>query len=75
MKNNAKRSIGVSCSILVVVALLGIAVSFFAVAGVTWLIMYGLMAIGLALPFAWSWWLAAIVWLVLGLLGSMFTKN
>lgn len=75
MKMKFKNPTGASCLILGLLFLIGIAISFFATAGITWLIMYGLTAIGIALPITWSWWLAAVVWLVLGLLGSIFTKN
>ena len=75
MKRKFKNPTGTSCLILGLLFLIAIAISFFGTAGITWLIMYGLTAIGIALPITWSWWLAAVVWLVLGLLGSIFTKN
>lgn len=50
-------------------------VSYLVTAGLTWLIMYGLTAIGVTLPVIWSWWLAAVVWFVLLLLGSIFGRS
>ena len=57
--------------------LIGIAlgVSYLVTAGITWLIMFGLTAIGVVLPIVWSWWLAAVVWFVLLLLGSIFGRS
>ena len=75
MKMKFKNLSGTSCLIIGLVFLFAIALSFFATAGITWLIMYGLTAIGVALPITWSWWLTAVVWLVLGLLGSVFSKS
>ena len=75
MRTKLKNLSGTSCLIVGLVFLIAIAISFFATAGITWLIMYGLTAIGVALPITWSWWLVVVVWLVLGLLGSIFNKG
>ena len=75
MRIKLKNLSGTSCLIVGLILLIAIAISFFATAGVTWLIMYGLTAIGVALPITWSWWLVVVVWLVLGLLGSIFNKG
>ena len=75
MKITLKNATGVSCLIVALFFIVALAISFFGTAGITWLIMYGLTAIGVALPIAWSWWLSAVVWLVLCLLGSIFSKS
>ena len=75
MKMKVRNLSGGSCLIVGLVFLIAIAISFFATDGITWLIMYGLTAIGVALPITWSWWLTAVVWLVLGLLGCVFSRS
>jgi hypothetical protein len=72
MKTKLRNLSGTSCLIIGLVFLIAIAFSFFVTAGTTWLIMYGLAAIGVALPITWSWWVAVVVWLLLGLIGSLF---
>lgn len=71
MKNESK----IAFLIVTAIFLIAIALSFFSTAGITWLIMYGLEAIGVAMPFAWSWWLSTVVWLVLILLASVFKRG
>ena len=75
MKITLKNATGVSCLIVALIFIAALAISFFTTAGITWLIMYGLTAIGVALPIAWSWWLSAVIWLVLCLLGGIFSKG
>ena len=71
MKNESKAAF----LIVTVIFLIAIALSYFSTAGITWLIMYGLEAMGVAMPFAWSWWLSTVVWLVLILLASVFHRG
>lgn len=52
--------------------LIALGVSYLATAGLLYLIMWGLTALGFVLPIAWSWGLSAIVWLILILLKSSF---
>lgn len=53
-----------------IVAVWGI--SYLVTAGLLYLIMWGLTALGVALPVVWSWGLSAIIWLILFLLKSSF---
>ena len=46
--------------------------SYLITAGLLYLIMWGLAALGVVLPIAWSWGLSAIIWLILFLLKSSF---
>jgi hypothetical protein len=71
MKNASLVSIG----LVVLLIVLALGMSYMITAGITWVIMYGLTAIGVTLPFIWSWWLAAVVWFVLFLLGSIFGRS
>lgn len=75
MKITMKNASLVTIALFVLFLILALGVSYLVTAGVTWLIMYGLTAIGVALPIAWSWWLAAVVWFVLFLLGSIFGRS
>lgn len=43
-------------------------ISYLITAGLLYLIMWGLTALGVTLPIVWSWGLSAIVWLILFLL-------
>lgn len=56
------------CAVFSIVFVLGSALSFLVTAG----LFMALSAIGVTLPFDWSWWIPAIVWTVLLLLGSIF---
>ena len=47
-------------------------VSYLVTAGLLYLIMWGLTALGVVLPIAWSWGLSAVVWLILFLVKSSF---
>ena len=75
MKITMKNASLVSIGLVVLLFIIALGVSYLMTAGITWLIMYGLTAIGVALPIAWSWWLAAVVWFVLFLLGSIFGRS
>ena len=75
MKITMKNASLVTVALFVLFFILALGVSYLVTAGLTWLIMYGLTAIGVALPIAWSWWLAAVVWFVLFLLGSIFGRS
>ena len=75
MKITMKNASLVSIILVVLLFIIALGVSYLMTAGITWLIMYGLTAIGVALPIAWSWWLAAVVWFVLFLLGSIFGRS
>ena len=75
MKITMKNASLVTVALFVLFFVLALGVSYLVTAGITWLIMYGLTAIGVALPVTWSWWLAAVVWFVLFLLGSIFGRS
>ena len=75
MKITMKNASLVTIALFVLFLILALGVSYFVTAGITWLIMYGLTAIGVVLPIVWSWWLAAVVWFVLLLLGSIFGRS
>ena len=75
MKITMKNASLVTVALFVLFFVLALGVSYLVTAGITWLIMYGLTAIGVALPVVWSWWLAAVVWFVLFLLGSIFGRS
>lgn len=75
MKITMKNASLVTIALFVLFLILALGVSYLVTAGVTWLIMYGLTGIGVTLPVVWSWWLAAVVWLVLLLLGSIFGRS
>lgn len=62
---------GLLISALIVVATF--ASSYLITAGLVYLIMWGLTAIGVTLPIAWSWGLSAVVWLILLLLKRSFS--
>ena len=47
-------------------------ISYLITAGLLYLIMWGLTALGLTLPIVWSWSLSAVVWLILLLLKNSF---
>ena len=75
MKITMKNASLVTVALFVLFFVLALGVSYLMTAGITWLIMYGLTAIGVALPVVWSWWLAAVIWFVLFLLGSIFGRS
>lgn len=75
MKITMKNASLVSIILVALLFVIALGISYLTTAGITWLIMYGLTAIGVALPVTWSWWLAAVVWFVLFLLGSIFGRS
>ena len=75
MKITMKNASLVSIGLVALLIVLALGMSYMITAGITWVIMYGLIAIGVTLPFVWSWWLAAVVWFVLFLLGSIFVRS
>ena len=75
MKITMKNASLVTIALFVLFLILALGVSYLVTAGATWLIMYGLTGIGVTLPVVWSWWLAAVVWLGLLLLGSIFGRS
>lgn len=75
MKITMKNASLVTIALFALFFILALGASYLITAGITWLIMYGLTAIGVALPVTWSWWLAAVVWFVLFLLGSIFGRS
>ena len=75
MKIRMRNASLVSVSLIALLFIIALVASYLITAGITWLIMYGLTAIGVTLPVVWSWWLAAVVWLVLFLLGSIFGRS
>ena len=75
MKITMKNASAITIALFVLLIGVALGVSYLVTAGITWLIMYGLTAIGVVLPIVWSWWLAAVVWFVLFLLGSIFGRS
>ena len=75
MKITMKNASLVSIGLVALLIVLALGMSYMITAGITWVIMYGLIAIGVTLPIVWSWWLAAVVWFVLFLLGSIFGRS
>lgn len=75
MKITMKNAFLVTIALFVLLLIIDLGASYMVTAGITWLIMYGLTAIGVVLPIVWSWWLAAVVWFVLLLLGSIFGRS
>ena len=60
------------CLIWAICIALACVASYLITAGLLYLIMWGLAALGVVLPIAWSWGLSAIIWLILFLLKSSF---
>lgn len=75
MKITKRNASAITIALFVLLIGVALGVSYFVTAGITWLIMFGLTAIGIVLPIVWSWWLAAVVWLVLFLLGFVFGRS
>lgn len=75
MKITMKNASAITVALFILMIGVALGVSYLVTAGITWLIMYGLTAIGVVLPIVWSWWLAAVVWFVLFLLGSIFGRS
>ena len=75
MKITMKNASVVTIALFALLIGIALGVSYLVTAGITWLIMFGLTAIGVVLPIVWSWWLAAVVWFVLLLLGSIFGRS
>ena len=75
MKITMKNASVITIALFALLIGIALGVSYLVTAGITWLIMFGLTAIGVALPIIWSWWLAAVVWFVLLLLGSIFGRS
>lgn len=75
MKITMKNASVITIALFALLIGIALGISYLVTAGITWLIMYGLTAIGVVLPIVWSWWLAAVVWFVLFLLGSIFGRS
>lgn len=75
MKITMKNASLVSIALVVLLLALACGLSYLVTAGITYAIMWCLTAMGVALPIVWSWWLAAVVWFVLFLLGSIFGRS
>lgn len=60
------------CALFSIVFVFVSALSFLVTAGLTRFLFMALSAIGVMLPFDWSWWVPAAVWTVLILLGGIF---
>lgn len=75
MKITMRNASAITIALFALLIGIALGVSYLVTAGITWLIMYGLTAIGVVLPIVWSWWLAAVVWFVLLLLGSIFGRS
>mgnify|MGYP003297209141 CR=1 FL=1 len=63
------------CLAYVLLMVIALGFSYLVTAGLVWLIMWGLSAIGVVLPIAWSWGLSAVVWLILFLLKNTIRVN
>jgi hypothetical protein len=63
------------CLTYILLMVIAFGFSYLVTAGLIWLIMWGLSAIGVALPIVWSWGLSAVVWLILFLLTSTVRVN
>ena len=75
MKITMKNASVITIALFALLIGIALGVSYLVTAGITWLIMFGLTAICVVLPIVWSWWLAAVVWFVLLLLGSIFGRS
>ena len=62
----------VGCLSYVACIVLAFGTSYLITAGLLYLIMWGLTALGVTLPIVWSWGLSAVVWLILLLVKSSF---
>lgn len=64
---------------IALLAILAICLSFFVTAGLVWLLCWALPAIGIvaigSFTIVFSWKLALIVWVILGLLRSIFGRG
>lgn len=60
------------CLVWAVCIVIAYGISYLITAGLLYLIMWGLTALGVVLPIVWTWGLSAVVWLVLLLLKSSF---
>lgn len=64
---------------IALLAILAICLSFFITAGLVWLLCWALPAIGIvaigSFTIVFSWKLALIVWVILGLLRSIFGRG
>lgn len=64
---------------ITLLAILAICLSFFVTAGLVWLLCWALPAIGIvaigSFTIVFSWKLALIVWVILGLLRSIFGRG
>lgn len=64
---------------IALLAILAICLSFFSTAGLVWLLCWALPAIGIvaigSFTIVFSWKLALIVWVILGLLRSIFGRG
>lgn len=62
----------VGCLSYIVCIAIVFGISYLTTAGLLYLIMWGLTALGIVLPIVWSWGLSAVVWLILLLLKRSF---
>lgn len=60
------------CLSYIACIVLAFGTSYLITAGLLYLIMWGLTALGIVLPIVWSWGLSAVVWLILLLLKRSF---
>lgn len=64
---------------IILLAILAICLSFFVTAGLVWLLCWALPAIGIvaigSFTIVFSWKLALIIWVILGLLRSIFGRG
>ena len=60
------------CLVYTIFFVASLGISYLITAGLLYLIMWGLTALGVVLPIVWSWSLSAVVWLILFLLKSSF---
>ena len=63
-----------NCLVYFLGVVIALCISYLINAGLLYLIMWGLTALGVVLPIAWSWGLSAVVWLILLLVKSSLKK-
>ena len=66
-----KKTVLIYVCLLVAILVL----SFFATAGWTYLVMWGLTALGVNLPFTWNWIVVVVVWLIAIALSGIFKRD
>lgn len=52
-----------------------LAISYLATAGLVWVVMWALTAMGIVLPIVWSWHLSLVIWIIWSVLQSIFSKD